>query len=135
MCKAALQTIYSIFVYQQGMRVPAIERHIEYEEQGPAFTEDLLRNERSAYEALFSPSCENCVPAIFERLMSEIKVSEFEASGEALDGLDFLLHIGARALWKFNCDLAPEMEGLVREFDRLDVAGERKRLYLLAKGD
>ncbi|HYG05629.1 MAG TPA: hypothetical protein VD865_04365 [Stenotrophomonas sp.] len=123
-----------MFLHEQGMRLPAIERHIDHESNGSAPGEDLLRNERLEYEELFSPLCESYVLDMFDRLMSEMKVSDFEASGAVLDGLDFLQRIGAKALWKFHCDLAPAIEGFVREFDRLDVAGERKRLYLLARG-
>jgi hypothetical protein len=65
--------------------------------------------------------------------MAEMKVLTFEGSEDILDGLEFIQNVGATALWKFNCDMASEMESFVREFDRLDVIGERERLYLLAK--
>lgn len=46
-----------------------------------------------------------------------------------IDMLAFMQEILAAALWKYNQKVEVDMENFAREFDRLDVEGERVRLY------
>ena len=133
MCEINLQIIYILFVRQKGRRLFALESFINYVDGSLVFSEDFVRNEPAMYEELFSPRCKGYVLDLLEKLMAEMKALKLEESGEILDGLEFVQNVGATALWKFNCDLASEVEGFVREFDRLDVVEERERLYLLAQ--
>lgn len=133
MCEVTLQLIYFLFVRQKGARIPVLERYINYIDGSLVFSEDFMRNEPVMYKDLFSVKCKDYMLDLFRKLMTDLKVLKFEGSGEILDGLEFVQNISATALWKFNCDLVSEMEDFVREFDRLDVIEERKRLYLLAQ--
>lgn len=133
MCELNLQNIYFLLVRQRGGRLSVLESFINYVDGSLVFSKDFLRNEPAMYEELFSPSCKGYVLDLLKNLMAEMKALKLEESGEVLDGLKFVQNVGATALWKFNCDLASEVEGFVREFDRLDVVEERERLYLLAQ--
>lgn len=135
MCEINLRIIYFLFVCQEGRRLSVLEACINYVDGDLVCSEDFLRNEPAMYEELFSLTCKDYVHGLLRELMAEMKVLKFEESGGALDGLEFVQNVGAKALWKFNCDLDSEVESFVREFDRLDVDGERKRLYLWVKGD
>ncbi|KAA0978049.1 hypothetical protein [Pseudomonas sp. ANT_H12B] len=133
MCQLAMQVIYFIFVHQNGRRLLAFESCINYIDGDLVFLEDFLRNEPAMYEELFSPGCNGYVLVLLKKLMTEMKELKLEDSGEVLDGIEFIQNVGATALWKFKCDLTAELDSFVREYDRLDVAEERKRLYLFAQ--
>jgi hypothetical protein len=127
-----MQAIYFLFVHENGRRLSALELCINYVDGSFVFSEDLLRNKPAMYEELFSPRCNGYVLELLGKLMAEMKVLRFEESGGVLDGLEFVQGVGATALWKYNCSLDLNIESFVREFDRLDVIDERKRLYLSA---
>lgn len=133
MCEITMKMIYFLFAHQNGRRLSVLEPHINYIDEGLAFSEDLLRNERAMYEDLFSLRCKGYVLGLLEQLMIEMKGLRLEESEKVLDGLEFVQSVGATALWKFNCDLDPELKSFVREFDRLDAVEERVRLYSLAQ--
>ncbi|MFS2067273.1 hypothetical protein ACEN9D_00730 [Pseudomonas sp. CT11-2] len=133
MCEITLQIIYFLFLHQKGRRLPVLEFCINYIDGSFVFSEDFVRNEPAMYQELFSSECNGYVLNLLKNLMAEMKVLTFEGSEDILDGLEFIQNVGATALWKFNCDMASEMESFVREFDRLDVIGERERLYLLTQ--
>ncbi|QXZ11958.1 hypothetical protein KVQ82_17930 [Pseudomonas sp. AO-1] len=133
MCEITMRIVYFLFVHQKGRRLSALEFCINYIDGELTFSEDFLRNEPAMYEQLFSLECKGYVLDLLEKMMGKMKVLRFEESGEVLDGLEFVQNVGATALWKFNCNLDSEVESFVREFDRLDIVEERKRLYSLAQ--
>ncbi|MGZ0713734.1 hypothetical protein [Pseudomonas palleroniana] len=133
MCEITMQIIYFLFVHQKARRLYVLEFCINYIDGNLVFSEDFLRNESAMYEELFSLQCKRYVLDLLEKLMNEMKGLKFEESGEVLDGLEFVQHVGATALWRFHCNLDSGLERFVREFDRLDVVEERERLYSLAQ--
>lgn len=133
MCARSLKTIYCVFVNQEGTRIPLLEQYIKYTEGAVFFSEDCLRNEPLIYKDLFSAECDSYVNGLLQGFMKEMKVLTFDESWEVLEAVTFLQGVAATALWKFGCNLSSELESFVREFDRLDVVEERRRLYLLAQ--
>lgn len=133
MCEMTLQAIYFLFVHVSGRRLTALESYINYVDGEMVFSDDLLRNEPDMYGDLFSSGCKGYLHDLFGELLAELKLLRFEESEAVLDGLEFVQNVGATALWKFNCNLSPDMEDFVRGFDRLDTVEDRKRLYLLAQ--
>ena len=133
MCEITMKMIYFLFAHQNGRRLSILESHINYIDEGLSCSEDFLRNERAMYEELFSLRCKGYVVGLLEKLMIEMKGLRFDESEKVLDGLEFVQNVGAKALWKFNCNLDAELKSFVREFDRLDAVEERVRLYSLAQ--
>lgn len=133
MCARSLQTIYCVFANQEGARIPLLEQYIKCTEGVVFFSEDYLRNETLIYKDLFSGECDAYVNGLLQGFLKEMKVLTFDESWEVLEAVTFLQGVAATALWKFGCNLNSELESFVREFDRLDVVEERKRLYLLAQ--
>jgi hypothetical protein len=128
-----LQVIYYLYVKQGGQRTPVLERLMSYKEEEFVFSQDFLRNEPEMYKLLFSVECESCIKGVYEKLFAEMKGLAFMEAGGVIGGLSFLQYVGATALWRFNCDLDCELESFVRGFDRLDLAVEKERLYMLAQ--
>lgn len=133
MCVRFFRIIYMLFIRQEGQGSDFLERCIGYVAGDIIFSDDDLRNESFMYGELFSSKCSGYIFDLFKRSMAEMKGLGYEESKDILDGLDFIQRVGATALWKFNFSLSQDMERFVRDFDRLDVADERKRLYLLAQ--
>lgn len=95
------------------------------------FNEDLRRNEGDAY-ALFR---DDRLQKLYRRLLREMRGVPFEDCGDIMAGLTFLQTVVATALWKHRLAVPDSLETFAREFDRLDVAGEQRRLYTRAQDD
>ncbi|MBC3387483.1 hypothetical protein [Pseudomonas sp. SWRI179] len=133
MCEKYFRIVYYLFLRKGWRRISILESCISYSDGAEVFSEDLLRNEFMTYEKIFSSECEGYVLDLFRKFMSELGEVRLEDSGEVLDVLELMQSICATALWKFNCELPPEMDYFVREFDRLDDPEEKERLYMSAQ--
>lgn len=130
MCKNNFRKIYNLIAIRAGMKCPLLEGMIDCKADTQTHYEDDNLNEHYMYNELFSPVCSTYIMDLFHNLTIKMKHVEFEKAQEAIDGLAFIQIIGATALWKYNCTVDSELEIFVRDFDRLDVQEERRRLYL-----
>ncbi len=129
MCKKLLLTIYRLTVARTSARSAFIEERLGFDKHAAPLSEDDSRNERDVSAALFSEDCRPYVEGFFLDMLKELKALPYERSSDVLNGLAILQEIVASALWKHRCAVGPHLESFAREFDRLDRAEERLRLY------
>lgn len=130
MCKNNFIKIYNLVAIRESIKCPLLEGMVNCKTDTQLHHEGDNLNEHYMYNELFSPACNTYIMDLFHNLIIKMKHVEFEKAQEAIEGLVFIQIIGATALWKYNCAIDPELENFVRDFDRLDVQEERRRLYL-----
>ena len=131
MCTEALAIIYRVDVARGSARVPVLEEILGFE-AGPAPSEDDLRNQKSYFERLFSGECREFVDGLYRDAMSRMSGERYDEAEDELRVLVYLQHLVAVALWKHDLEPSEALERFTRQFDRLDVESERRRLYDLA---
>jgi len=92
----------------------------------------MRRNVADAYGALCKGGCDALL-TLFDKLLHAMRNVGYSECGDILDALEFVQLIGATALWKYHVSVGETLEKFVREFDRLDVPSERRRLYEFAQ--
>ncbi|MGQ0595704.1 hypothetical protein [Aquabacterium sp.] len=83
----------------------------------------------AAYSDLFNGVGRVEVEGLYDELRGALIGKSFEQCADILDGLSFLQELVAMALWKYQVDVGERLEGFARNFDRLDVQDERRRLH------
>jgi len=127
----SFKKIYDLSVDKQHKRVPMIERYLGIGE--PAFVSvDDRRNEPAFYQELAQNNGRELQDCL-RWLTGELRAVSFEQSGGILAGFDFLQAVIADVLWRYGLHVGEELERFTREFDRLDVTDERRRLYQRAQ--
>lgn len=109
-----------------------MERYLSYDGKG-ALSADDIRNEASAYETLFNRTNKPKIERLYFELLNGMSGVPYDQCGDVLAALEFLQEISAAAQWKYHQNVGGVVEGFVRNFDRLDVPGERVRLYETAQ--
>jgi hypothetical protein len=127
-----LLLIYRLYLDKGGKRSNWIESNLGYDPRKSLSVDDR-RNEPETYEAAFSKEYQPIVERLYLQLMDEMKGLRSEQCTDALEALVSLQWIGSLALWKYHQNVGEKFEAFVREFDRLDVPGERLRLYEVAQ--
>ena len=61
--------------------------------------------------------------------MHEMRGARFGESGDFLNAAVFLQDLVATAMWRYHCNVGADLERFTREFDRLDIESERRRLF------
>ena len=115
------------------MRVGFVESIVACPAEITPVLDDEHRNEPMLYAALFSTECRPFFENVFETAMGLMRGRSFADCDDALEGLAFLQEVAATALWRYRCVIGDTLSSFAREFDRLDVPGERKRLYARAQ--
>jgi hypothetical protein len=133
MCRRYLLDIYRAFYERGRVRICTVERWVALEGDLRPLSEDERRNERETYADLFSDECRADVEFLYQTAMREMRGKPYELSGGVLEALDFLQQVVATALWKYRSSVGETLESFAREFDRLDVEDERRRLHALAQ--
>lgn len=131
MCTEILTTIYRARVVRGSTRVPLLEKILRLE-MDVALSADDLRNEKINFERLFHGECKAFVGGLYRDTMSRMPGKSYEESEDELCLLAYLQDLVAVALWKHNLEPGDTLEGFARQFDRLDIEAERRRLYELA---
>ncbi|HEX9983225.1 MAG TPA: hypothetical protein VGF69_08175 [Thermoanaerobaculia bacterium] len=125
--------LYDLSIQEFQTRLPAIERFLGID--GPASVSiDDQRNRPYYYDGLAAnnaPILDECLG----RLLAELGTVPYEGAGEIFAGLDFLQSVAAQAMWRYCLGISRPMEDFTRDFDRLDVDEERRRLYELVRQD
>lgn len=128
MCADLFSSLYGLQLDRGLKRSAAIETYLAI--QVPRLiTLDDHRNEPDTYEKLFSPECRWYVEKMYSVMMGKLKIYSYQECGESLEALAVLQEIISIALWKYRKDVGDQLERFAREFDRLDVREERRRLY------
>jgi len=128
MCYHILSIIYRLSIHKGAHQISWMNRYFENDSINNISLDDE-RNESSLYYRLFSKECHSKIESLYLKLLSEMKQVSYEEANEIIEALMFLQEVAATALWKYNCNIGEKMEFFVRNFDRLDVAGEKYRLY------
>ena len=128
MCYHILSIIYRLSIHKGAHQISWMNRYFGNDSINNISLDDE-RNESSLYYRLFSKECHSKIESLYLKLLSEMKEVSYEESNEIIEALMFLQKVAATALWKYNCNIGEKMEFFVRNFDRLDVAGEKDRLY------
>lgn len=133
MCKKQLALLYALFIERTSNRIAFIERHLPQFADLGRLSEDDRRNQPEVYRIAFSKSCRPYVEALYLEAMTALTTVPFEQSVDTLNGLAFVQEVSAAAMWRYNCDVGRVLEAFAREFDRLDLESERRRLYARAQ--
>ncbi len=131
MCRGNLLILYRMFVARTGTRGPLIEQWVSFENER-AYS-DERRNEPEIYNILFSEECRTSVEKLLLDIMQKLRGQPYEQCESTLKALVFLQEIVATALWKYKYSVGETLELFAREFDRLDLQVEQKRLHDLAQ--
>jgi hypothetical protein len=128
MCKNLFEEIYEIAIANGAERSLLVEKKLGL--RSPISpTRDAILNERESYAALFGNECSHLCEGLLMESFSDLKNTALGYSNEIFDSLILLQFIFARAMWKYNIDLEPSVEKFTKEYDRLDVFDEKKRLW------
>lgn len=133
MCKTYLLVTYRAFFEQVRIRIAFIERWLSFVGELQPLSEDERRNERETYAGLFSDDCRSSVEELYWTAMREMRGQPYALAGDVVEALAFLQTTVATGLWKHRCKVGETLESFARDFDRLDVHDERKRLHTLAQ--
>jgi hypothetical protein len=96
-------------------------------------SDDDRRNESATYAALFSSECQPFIADLYQEAMGMMRGRSLADCDEALNCLAFLQDVVATAMWRHRCPVEATLASFAREFDRLDVATERARLFSRAQ--
>ncbi len=133
MCMKLLLIIYKLSIERTGLRIAFIERYLATSIDLVNVSEDDRRNLSHIYKTLFSADCHSYFEKLYSDAMKEMGLLSYDQSDEILNGLMFIQETIATALWKYHCDVNQSLESFARQFDRLDLPAERKRLHDLAQ--
>jgi hypothetical protein len=125
--------IYGLAVHRNGSRVPVMETYLGLDAPGHVSADDL-RNEPALYREL-AQDAHSILEDCLQWLLRELRDLRYEEAEGVLDGIAFLQAVSGDVLWRYNAPLSVALEGFVREFDRLDVDSERRRLYAVVRAD
>lgn len=128
MCDHILSIIYRLSINKGGHQISWMDQYFGNDSINNISLDDE-RNEPSLYARLFSKECHPKIESLYLKLLSEMKETSYEEANAIIEALMFLQEVAATGLWKYNCNIGEKMESFVRNFDRLDVAGEKHRLY------
>ncbi len=131
MCVEILAAIYRAQAVRGSARVFSLEEDLGFEGD-VAPSEDDLRNERTNFERLFSGECNSYVDNLYREAMNRLWGKPYDEAENELRVLAYLQNLVAAALWKHGLVPSETLEGFARQFDRLDVDSERRRLYEIA---
>lgn len=106
-----------------------MESWLSLQNAPPAPSKDDMRNDSQAYIALFSEECSQEITKLYDEVLQQMRGIPYANSEDLLKCLSFLQEVVASALWKHHCSVPSSLAAFAREFDRLDVEDERKRLY------
>ena len=128
-CAKSLIALYELSVQRAGKNIDFVERHLERSSEPERHSEDDQRNESTIHTTLFSNECRSYLESLYSEAIRGLGAVTFANGEDLLNGLQFIQNVIATALWKYHCDVGPVLESFAREFDRLDVESERRRLY------
>ena len=130
MCYHILSIIYRLSINKGSHQVSWMNKYFGNDNiNNISISLDDERDEPSLYVELISKDCRSKIESLYLKLLSEMKEAPYEEANGIIEALMFLQEVAARALWKYNCNIGKKMEYFVRNFDRLDVVGEKHRLY------
>jgi hypothetical protein len=128
MFNQVLLLVYRLFLHGGGRKIDWMEQYLGYDGRG-ALSSDDMKNEPSAYEAIFSEENRPKLEQLYLELLHEMSGISYGQCENVLEALAFLQEASATALWKYHQNVGMMIEEFVRDFDRLDVPSERVRLY------
>lgn len=132
MCNQIFLQIYKLFLNGGEAKIACLEELLGGS-NGVAATMDDERNEPEMYASLFEGDCRTTVELLYLTLLRAMDGRTYEQCNDLLRGLSFLQLVVTKAMWKYRHDVGPTVEEFAREFDRLDVASERMRLFEYAQ--
>lgn len=132
-CLNALSVVYRLYVECGGVRARLVEDVLSKASPMAQLTVDDHRNERACYNTLFSGKCAAVVAGIFEKAKALMNGRPFSECDEMLVALDFIQAVVCKAMWQHGCNVDRELAVFAKEYDRLDLLDERKRLHASAQ--
>ena len=120
--------IYLLFVKKGVPKIVWIERNFKFIGSNCTSLDDE-KNESTLYGKLFNEEGRRKFEALYQRLLNEMRQASYEECSEVFEALMFFQQVAATALWKYHCNIGQEVELFARDFDRLDIPSERRRLY------
>lgn len=132
--REALLAIYDLFVQRRQHRLPSLEKHIGHRcREGRPLIDDE-RNEPALYAALCGQEGQAYVVGLYESALTAMRGQHFADCSDALECLGFLQEVIATAMWRYGCKCAAVLDAFARDFDRLDLPQEQRRLHAMAQG-
>jgi hypothetical protein len=126
-----LRQLYSLNLHEGSSPIVTIERYLQMTKPVD-MSDDLRRNEPNLYKTLFVIGGSG-LEQFFHRLLLDMKNRPFASTLDTIVALSFIQLVVAKALWKYHLSVAPSLEAFARNFDRLDIPAERRRLYEFAQ--
>jgi hypothetical protein len=127
-CAEVFGLVYRLRISAGTERAPLLEECCGFD-FGAGLSEDDLCNQREYFEKLFSNECQGAVVRAYGDISRGMASKALEEAARDLCALAFIQDIVATAMWKYDIDPGPILERFARDFDRLDVESERRRLY------
>ena len=128
MCNHILSIIYLLSINRGKAQIGWMNQYFRSNSTN-AISLDDERNEPDLYATLFSKECRAKIESLYLKLLSEMKEVPYEKCKGVLEALMFLQEVAATAFWKYHCNIGKKMECFVKDFDRLDVTSEQRRLH------
>jgi len=132
-CQSLVLTLYAKF-YARTQRKIAIVSHwlaLEGEPRSPSV--DDHRNEPRTYASLFSEECRHTVDELLRLAMMQMRGATYAQSEDALECLSFLQEVISTAMWIHRCTVGQQLGSFARDYERLDLQEERKRIHAQAQ--
>ena len=136
-CNAALMRIYLRYANSpiSHGNIPHLDAEIFRLQSISPRDVTLGPEERLDYESIFNPLCSAMLNGWMDENLEKLTHRPYSECYDAILRLGFIQTVFAIALFKYRIPISKRFERFGREFERLDVEGERKRLYDLAQHD
>lgn len=133
LANSSLRTIYCSFLENGGARIVCIEAYLNINGEDCSLSLDDRLNIEDNYRSLFTEPGPSSVETLYRNLLLSLRDVPYKSCADMLYGFQFLQVVLATALWKYKLSTGDALENFAREYDRLDVEEEKRRLYLSAQ--
>lgn len=133
-CREALALLYRIHRSHGYRRSAFIEEALSGADvTGPPSFDDL-RNDREAYATLFGAGGSPDVESVYRAAIARLRTVPFEEAEDLIAGLYFMRRLISTAYFRWDHAIVPDLADFARDYERLDLAEERRRLHAEAVG-
>jgi hypothetical protein len=132
MCEENLRVMYRIYLHAGNQPSQCLSDRFGFNQAQPV-SEDDLRNVEQVFRGAFGAKCRPHFQQLLCQVLEDLGRQPFRDDSDAYSSLAFLQYAVVTAQWKYQCDVGGELSEFACDYDRMDVASERRRLFELAK--
>jgi len=125
----SLAKIYRIYARNGGGTSAFLDDLFKHFLSTTLLSKDDERNTDSLYRNVFKEDSGCSFLLVFRRVVKALAESPRDSAEDLLVAMIFFQYVIATGLWRHRLTIQVQLSEFAREFDRLDVATERDRLF------